>query len=239
MDRKALTRVEIKDADKGEVVAVFSTLDVIDSDMDVTPKGAFETGAKVVISAYGHGSSRGTQLPVGKGSIREVGAEALMEGRFFLDTHSGADTFATVKALADDGLGEWSYGYEPVEFSYGEHDGQKVRFLNRLKVFEVSPVLQGAGVGTRTVAAKSGMQFAEHVEAVMADVDALVSRAAEVVALRAGKGKTISDVSADLLGRLTGSLKRLEDLVAQPVTNTSADDIAHEYARFVALTQGA
>jgi hypothetical protein len=236
MAHKTFSRVEIKDADKGEVTAVFATLNVIDSDGDVTLPGAFENGAKVAISAYGHTSWQGA-LPVGKGSIREVKDEAVFEGRFFMDTVGGADTFATVKALAEDGLGEWSYGYDPVEFSFGEQDDRPVRYLAKQKVYEVSPVLLGAGVNTRTLTAKSGLKFSEHVESVVADVDALISRAAEVVALRAEKGKGISTASTDLLGRLTDSLKRLQELVTEPPPDTSADEFRREYARFVDLTR--
>lgn len=234
MDRKAVSRVEIKDADKGEVVAVFATLNVIDKDGDITLPGAFENGAKTRISAYQHQSWLGA-LPVGKGVIRETKNEAVMEGRFFMDTAHGADTFTTVKEMGD--LQEWSYGYDSLEFSFGEEDGQQVRFLKKQLVHEVSPVLLGAGVGTRTLTAKSGMKFAEHLESVVADAEALVTRAAEVVALRSEKGKGISEVSADLLGRLTGSLKRLEDLVTAPATDTSEDDVRREFARFVSLTQ--
>jgi hypothetical protein len=60
------------------------------------------------------------------------------------------------------------------------------------------------------------------------------------VALRSEKGKAISDVSADLLGRLAVSVKRLEELLAGPATDTTADDVAREFARYVSLTsQGA
>lgn len=236
---KAFNRVEIKDADRGEVAAVFATLNVVDSDGDVTTKGAFEDGAKVRISAYGHKTWEG-RLPVGKGLIREVGDEAVMEGRFFMDTQEGKETFTVVKALGEDGLQEWSYGYDPVEYSFGQFEDQDVRFLNKLKVHEVSPVLLGAGVGTRLLTAKSGLKFSEHADAVMADVDVLITRAAEVVALRAEKGKALAAPSADLLGRLTESLKRLEALITEPEHDTSADDFRREYARFVSLTsQGA
>jgi hypothetical protein len=135
-------------------------------------------------------------------------------------------------------LQEFSYGYDPVKFSFGEFEGMKVRFLEELKVHEVSPVLVGAGVGTRLLTAKSGMKFGEHVEAVLADVDALVSRATDVVALRAEKGKAISETSAEVLTRLDGSLKRLAELLAPPTPDTSSDDARREYARFVALSQG-
>lgn len=207
---KSFSRVEVKDADKGEIMGVFATLGVIDSDGDVTTKGAFENGAKVRISAYGHKSWEGA-LPVGKATIKEVGNEAIFEGRIFLDTAAGRDTFTVIKELGADGLQEFSYGYDPVEYSFGEHEGQDVRFLSKLKVHEVSPVLLGAGVGTRLLAAKSGMKFGEHVDAVMADLDALLERATGVVALRAEKGKAISEES---VARLTALKTRLEDLVA-------------------------
>jgi hypothetical protein len=151
MDSKGL-HVEVKDAAKGLVKAVFSTFNVIDSDKDVTRPGAFDDGAEVPISSYGH-TSWGGALPVGKGVIKTTDSEAILEGQFFMDTTHGKDAFLTVKELG--GLGQWSYGYDPEEYSFGEFDGQKVRFLDKLKVHEVSPVLVGAGVGTRTLTAKS------------------------------------------------------------------------------------
>lgn len=152
MNHKSMGRVEVKDEARGEVRAVFSTLNVIDSDRDVTRPGAFEDGAPVVISAYGHTSWEG-MLPVGMGVIRANQTEAILEGQFFLDTTHGADTFKTVKHLG--ALGQWSYGFDVLKESYGDFEGQRVRFLEKLRVHEVSPVLRGAGVHTRTLAAKS------------------------------------------------------------------------------------
>lgn len=152
MDTKSL-RVEIKDADRGEVTAIFSTFNVIDSDSDVTRPGAFEDGAEVPISAYGHTSWQGA-LPVGKAVIRQTDTQAILEGRFFMNTAAGRDTFTTVKELG--GLGQWSYGFDIVRHSFGEFDGRQVRFLEEVRVHEVSPVLVGAGVGVRTLSAKSG-----------------------------------------------------------------------------------
>lgn len=155
MHNKALSRVEIKDAAKGEVEAVFSTFGVIDHDGDVTDPGAFEHGSKVLISAYNH-QSWGGALPVGKGRI-EVGPRgAILKGQFFLNTQQGRDTFETVKALAEEGLGEWSYGFDVEESEDGQHEGKSARVLKKLKVYEVSPVLRGAGVGTATLEAKAG-----------------------------------------------------------------------------------
>jgi len=144
-------KLQVKDADKGLVEAVFATFDVIDHDHDVTLKGAFEDGAPVPIGAYGHGSVGwiGTDPPIGKAIIRVTEADARIEGMFFLNTDQGRETFEVVKAMAE--LQQWSYWYDPLEWEMGQQDGQRVRFLKKLKVHEVCPVLVAAGVGTETV----------------------------------------------------------------------------------------
>jgi hypothetical protein len=153
VDSKSFSRVEIKAGDKGQVNAVFSTFNVLDKDSDITLPGAFAEGAPVVISAYGHKSWEGA-LPVGDGVIRTTAKEAVLDGQFYMDTTHGADAFRTVKRLAERGLGQWSYGYDVQDADYGEMDGKQVRYLKRLSVTEVSPVLIGAGVNTRTLATK-------------------------------------------------------------------------------------
>lgn len=150
MERKTFT-VEIKDAEKGEVEAVFSTFNLIDHDGDVTVPGAFEDGAEVIISAYGHSSWHG-ELPVGKGTIKQTTKDARLLGQFFLDTVGGKETFSVVKQLGK--KQEWSYGFDikgtGAVDELPENLRQAERVLTKLHVFEVSPVLVGAGVDTRT-----------------------------------------------------------------------------------------
>jgi hypothetical protein len=152
MDTKQISRIEVKDADKGEVTAVIATFDVVDSDGDVTLPDAFAGNGEFAISAYGH-TSWGGALPVGKARLRTTRTEAILEGQFFMDTAHGRDTFATVKHLGP--LGQWSYGYDVLKHSFGEHSGRRVRFLEKLLVHEGSPTLVGAGVNTRTLSTKS------------------------------------------------------------------------------------
>lgn len=213
MDKKSLARFEVKDETKGEVEAVFATLNVKDHDDDVTRPGAFENGAEVVISAYNHKSWEGA-LPVGKGTIHEVGDQVIMKGRFFLNTTAGRDTFEVVKELG--ARQEWSYGFNVLESEPGEHEGKSVRILKRMAVHEVSPVLRGAGVGTTTRYAKSLKdEVAEAVDAVKSAVES----AERVVALRAEKGKSLSNVNTESLAGLRDAVKRLDALL-----NTKADD---------------
>jgi len=130
----------------GQVKAAFATLNVIDMDGDVTLPGAFANGEPVRIAAWQHNWG---VLPVGKGTIGEENNQAVLNGQFFLDTNAGKEHYLTIKALGD--LQEWSYGFDVVDYELGKFNGQDVRFLKKLKVHEVSPVMLGAGIDTQTL----------------------------------------------------------------------------------------
>lgn len=145
-----LGSIEIKDATQGLIQAKFATFNVVDLDGDWTLPTAFEAGAKVKMSAFGHTSWRG-QLPIGKGVIRLEKDFAFFDGQFFMNTVSGRESFETVKAMGD--LQEFSYGYDVLQ------EGQLTdelklkgarRVLAKQLVHEISPVLVGAGGEGRT-----------------------------------------------------------------------------------------
>ncbi|MFF8831378.1 HK97 family phage prohead protease [Streptomyces sp. NPDC015131] len=149
MERKALDRVELKDADQGVVVAVFSTFDTVDLDDDVVTKDAFKgkDGQPVRISAYNHASWQGA-LPVGKGVVRVTDREAVCEMQFNMKTQAGRETFETIKQMGE--LQEYSWGFNVVESEREEREGKQVRVIKAVDIFEVSPVLLGAGGPGRT-----------------------------------------------------------------------------------------
>lgn len=229
--KKALGRVTVKDADQGLVEAVFSTFNVVDADWDVTLPGAFDDGAEWMISAYGHKSWDGA-LPVGKGVVRATPTEAILEGQFFMDTVGGQETFKVVKAMGD--LQEWSYSCQADKWSYGEFDGKQVRFLEHIVPGgEVSPVIKGSGVGTRTTAVKGGLTFAGEAEAVLADLENLTDRAADVL------GKGFGADSSALLSKVEAQCKRLAGLLAEPEPeSTTPPALQVEYLRHIARTRG-
>lgn len=236
---KSLGDVELKEeGDRGHVTAVFSTFDVIDLDGDVTRKGAFTNGAPVVISAYGHTSWDG-QLPIGKGTIFEQGSTAVLDGSFFLGTSHGRDAWETVKELSAAGLQEWSYSLHNVTAEPGEVDGKSVRILTKIDVKEVSPVLKGAGVNTRTLAVKRGdTTFSDHKTAVVTAIDEVIERALEVVTLRVQDGKSFGSVEElrDLLSvKASGLARRMDELINPPGDNQAA---VKELLRSIANAQG-
>lgn len=127
----------------GEFEAVFATLGVKDLDGDVTLPGAF-SNQKVLVEPWNHNYS---QVPVGRGDIAERDNEAVIAGKFFLDTPSGLEHYTVVKALAD--MQEWSYSFVILEAEFGTLNGEEVRFLKKMDVLGVGPVTRGAGIDTR------------------------------------------------------------------------------------------
>ena len=151
---KSIAHLQIKDAAKGEVSAVIATLGVIDRDGDIIRKGAIPDGSKVAMSAYGHDAVWGNR-PVGKGTLSTKGDQVIFDGRLFLNTADGRDTFEVLKEMGSDQ--EWSFGFRVMGYEVPTEEEQKqgaYQVLTKLDAFEVSPVLIGAGIGTRTLAVK-------------------------------------------------------------------------------------
>jgi hypothetical protein len=200
MDVKHLHDIEIKDEAKGEFTAVIATYGVKDSDGDVTLPGAHKDGQQVVVSPYGHSSMHG-QLPVGAATLKVERTRTLAKGHYFMEIPEARSAFLTMKRLHDQGLGEWSYGYSVLDSEMGTHDGEPVRFLKSQDVFEVSHVLRGAGVGTRTLTAKSsdhrephvpGSHPSEYRSAIRPHSSAITAREWDTAAVLAGVAKDAS-----------------------------------------------
>jgi len=151
LERKTVV-CRLKLSDTGEFSALFAPFNKIDLQGDLTLPGAFGT-QNVVISGYGHGSSIGVALPVGKGTIHDGETGGIVEGKFFLNTTAGKDTYTIVKELGD--LQEWSYSLPEIDYEMRTIDGQSVRVLKKIRVKEVSPVMIGAGIGTTTLSIKA------------------------------------------------------------------------------------
>jgi Caudovirus prohead serine protease len=151
------TVLEVKAGSEGLATATFSTFNCLDKDGDVLLPGAIPDGKTVPISAWNHGSWNSI-LPVGIATIRSLLDRAEADCRFFLDTAGGKDTWATIKNL---GGTEWSYGYNVLDSYPGDWGGKNARIIRKLDLFEVSPVMQAASLGTGT----SGMRSAGEVSA--------------------------------------------------------------------------
>lgn len=141
--------------DAGEFAAVIATLGVVDKDDDIIEPGAIgEQSVRVFASHSSHA------IPIGKATLREDGDQLIAEGKINLDTVAGRDWHAALKFDLEHppALQEWSFGFSALDSDSDTVDGRRVRRLKRVKVFEISPVFIGAGVGTRTISVKAAVR---------------------------------------------------------------------------------
>ncbi|MFW6068105.1 MAG: hypothetical protein ACOC9E_00840 [Chloroflexota bacterium] len=162
MEHKTLSS-EVKRADpRGTFEAVIATLGVVDRDGDVILPGAFPPGPVPIVPSHDHRS-----VPLGKATLTERGNEVFASGYFNLNVPAARDWHAALKFdLANPpSVQEFSFGFIPQEADQGLQQGRRVRFIRRMDVLEVSPVLRGAGVNTRLVLAKGLASSVEHATA--------------------------------------------------------------------------
>lgn len=219
-ERKGLLSFEFKAEQEGSFRATFSRFNVIDRDGDVTMPDAFQKGQEVRIAQWGH--NWGSPV-IGKGAIDFDEERAWVDGAFFLDTTAGLDTYKAVKNLG--ALQEWSYGFAIKERSFGEFGDppQHVQFLRRLDVFEVSPVMIGAGIGTGTDAIK-GATLADESETVLAAVAGFSDRLKSLAEMRTKEGRTLSTANRERLKAHRESLRSIADDLDALLAATEPDD---------------
>jgi len=268
--RKRFTGVRLLKADaaKGEVAAVIATLNVKDADGDVILPGFF--GEQETRTVWGHDWTE----PLGTGKVYEDLLDgdrvAIGEASFIMGVPAIADRFATVKGMGD--KQEWSFGWffnkspdGTPGFRFGEHtddagDTTPVRFFTPLEdgspggdVYEFSPVLLGAGQGTRTLSAKgrrgavdvletlAGLgdpeavkllaavgvdsRYLDHVQAVADSIGTLHDRTVDIAAKRTADGKAnpVGADSAEALAALADRLDNLTKSLRDVVTSPPAD----------------
>lgn len=244
----------------GTFKCVFATMGVEDKDGDVTLPGFFGKQACVVVPVHDW-----NHVPIGKATIMESGNEAVAVGKFNLDIPAAKDWFAAMQFDMAEGqpLMEWSYGFKVLEGGGqpGAVGDKRVRFLGPLgdgtpgcKVYEVSPVLVGAGEKTRTLAAKvsgdDGKKFCDEASEVLDAAEGLVVRGKSLADLRAKDGRELSPVNKERLALLADSLVKVAGamtaLVAgtvkeetpAPVKEVVSPELAKEVARALKLRAG-
>jgi len=151
METKICVGMDCKAAGEGTSRVVFATTGVIDKDGDYTVAGAFGRQEARIQPAHDWNEHN-----LGKADVFEKGDEAQALLKWNLNTQLGRDWFSSIKFNLQYGVEQnWSYGYDVIEqdASLARRVGAK-RALVRVKVHEVSPVLLGAGINTRTLEVK-------------------------------------------------------------------------------------
>ncbi len=202
---------EIKNlTDEGTGEAVIATLGVVDKDGDFTEPGAFGKQLAKLAGAHDWGAPT-----IGIAEIEERGSDVVAKFRFNLSMPSAVEWHQAVKFNSEHGVKqEWSYGYDILESGEKEIDGERIRLLKDLRAHEVSPVMIGAGIGTRTLEVKAGsLPLGEEFARLIDLIEAFEQRAKSLTDLRTTQGRNhpISLTNVDRLKALATRLTTLQD----------------------------
>ncbi|MEC9343574.1 MAG: HK97 family phage prohead protease [Pseudomonadota bacterium] len=185
--------------DEGRGLARIALLSEIDHDGDTYEPGAFASQGEQhaqILAAHNWQS-----VPLGKARIYEDGNEALAELHLNLDTSAGKEWHSALKFDMEHArpVQEWSYGFRVLDSVVEQRDGKRIRVLKKLKVFEVSPVVQGAGVGTGTLLMKGAEMKEDHFGRMAGDLsDTLAAVRSDPKALSAAGLKQLADLHAGI-----------------------------------------
>lgn len=214
MEYKGRIPVQVKATDEntGEFRAVFSNLNVVDWHGDITEPGAFEGGSAVRILSF-----HNNYMPmIGRGIIHADDEKAWVDGRFFLEMNAAREHYISIKEAGD--LQEWSYGFDILDSAYENRDGQEVRVLKKLKVYEVSPVTLGAGIGTHTEYIKSRDRKLE--DEMLDVIDSVISfsnRVKNRAEIRSKAERNISSADQEVISKFIEAIRSNADSLEEIV----------------------
>jgi hypothetical protein len=231
--------------DDGTFEAVIATFGEIDKDGDIVEHGAFKNATVSVLPAHDSMS-----VPLGKAQIEERGELAVAVGRFNLEIEAARDWSAALKFDLENppAVQEWSWGFRPLEAPTDTVDGVTVRRLKLVDNLEVSPVLRGASIGTRTISAKNedgeeSPTLLDQVSATSEDVKSLIAEIREVSKGRMDRGRRLSPAVSVAAMDLAGQCQELDRVLRQfkcmaehllpedAVAKAAANFLAHETLR--------
>ena len=230
MEIKAFDAVDMKARDSGEVEAIVSVFNNVDSYNERVMPGAFTASLarKLPKGVWMHNSA----LPVAKTidakeltagnpllpeSLKHLGG-LWVKGQFNLETQRGREAFSDIKNGIID---EFSIGYIVEQDDF--RDG--VRELKSLKLLEWSPVLVGANPATSAISAKS---LGDDCTTSADEVVRIVSRIKAHEDMKRKEGRVLSTANANkiksLLDTLRAAASDIEALltVAEPKKSMTA-----------------
>lgn len=233
LDLKTLTEEKLA---KGLISVVFATMGVWDKDGDLATPGFY--GEQDIALLPTHDWSH---VPIGKGRTREEGTQAIADIQMNLDIQAAKDWLSAIKFDLKVGkpIQEYSYGFKVLEGGarQGEALGRTGRILQPRedgtpgsKIWEVSPVLVGAGERTGTLMAKgAGKTLVEESQAVLDAADSLVERVKALAALRVKEGRELSSPNKERLAAMADSFqeyaKELASLTAHAVVEATKSEV--------------
>lgn len=145
---------EVPDGADLKATLIFAKIGEPDHDDDVWEAGSIGQ-QECLVSQWGHSIWKGT-TPIGKAKCREEGGYGIAEVEFNPQIQAAVETWSTLKFAPD--LVEVSVGFMIPKYSYGEG---YIRNIMESDIYEISPVMRGAGTETGVLSVKSTREVKE------------------------------------------------------------------------------
>ena len=217
-------------ADSGTLEGYAAVTGNVDLGGDVILRGAFVNLQDFITKGFAAFGHDWYDEPIGfiESAVEdEVGLRVVMR---FHSTQDAQDARTVVKERIDAGkFVGLSIGYRVIEAGWETRDGQDVRVLKAIEVFEFSIVTMPMNPEAQVTSAKSlpnsesppaGKTLDEEADTVLAAVDGLITRIEEVKTLRESDGRGLSEKR---VSTIDGLLVRLEAMKQKPASEPVLD----------------
>ncbi len=228
------------------VVGIFAVHGNIDHGEDVSINGSFEkwlnSGRSRVRFLWNHNSMNPPIASIK--SIREVGRDELPAKVLAWAPEATGGVEVTRKYYEDIPLSEWvfkgiqegditemSYAYEIHSYTMKEINGEDIRVLNEIELYDISDVNWGMNPATAGVKGLpvTGTTFVQHSALVESTVEEFLARVKDRKSFRENEGRTLSELTR---GRLAKMVSEIESILRETQPLADVNDVLNELARF-------
>lgn len=192
----------------------------VDLGGDVIAKGAFANISEFVEKGFITFNHEWFEKPIGFITEAKEDDNGLFIKVAFHDTGDAQEARKIVlERLAAGKFVGLSIGFKTLESTWETREGEDIRVLKAVSVFETAITIMPMNPEARVTGAKglpatsssrAGMTLAEEIDTVLAAADGLIARLEEVKALRESEGRELSEKRIEQVGELIGRLEALK-----------------------------
>lgn len=228
------------------VVGIFAVHGNIDNGEDMSVNGSFQkwlsNGRRRVRFLWNHNSMNPPIASIKQ--IREVGRDELSAKilEWAPDATGGVEVTRkyyeniplsdwVFKGIQEGDITEMSYAFDIHEYTMKEINGEDIRILNEVELYDISDVNWGMNPATAGVKGLpvTGTTFVQHSALVEATVEEFLARVQDRKNFREGEGRTLSN---ETRGRLAKMVSEIETILRETQPLADMDDVLNEIARF-------
>lgn len=242
MERKTIVLEKAAISDSGEFTGYANVFNVVDRGGDRVLPGAFAKDLDRFLRegfiSWGHDWSQMVAMPK---AATEDATGLLIAAQFHSTPLAQEARTITAERLAAGKSMGLSIGYDVGDFAIVTEMGARVRELKELTVYETALVavpmnqlsnvtaVKGAGLG-------SGLAYADHLDWVLDEVEALLSRSKDRADARTKEGRVLSSASRERLGRLHALMREAMTDLGMLLDETEPEKkrLAREWAALAA-----